>query len=154
MRPGGRFVIQYAIMTTHRSLNKLEFKAHMSIHNVAEVPSEGAAGEVCATRDRFGRKHEIRPEAPRRRKGPAAAVILLAGVFMASAARADEGFVPADAPTSPAKARGTNVTVVSEGRRPLWAEDTPRDPDFAIPIDDRMSLDINDDGDPNVNYRF
>ena len=45
-------------VTTHRSLNKLEFKAHMSIHNKVEV-SEGETHEASHTRDRFGKKHRI-----------------------------------------------------------------------------------------------
>ncbi|MBI3252852.1 MAG: hypothetical protein HYZ52_06050 [Candidatus Omnitrophica bacterium] len=45
-------------MTTHRSLNKLEFKAHMSIHNVVEVKDEESK-EKGFTRDRLGKKHPV-----------------------------------------------------------------------------------------------
>ena len=145
------FVIQYAPMTTHRSLTKLEFKAHMSIHNVAEVPAESSPADVCATRDRFGRKHEIRPVPRSRKAARTGASLTLAVLLAGSIAAADEGFVPAD---KPAKPRSTNMTVESDDRRPLWAGDTPQEPSFAIPIDDKMALEINDDGDPNVNYRF
>ncbi len=48
-------------MVTHRSLNKLERRAHMSIHNTIEVV---AAEELDSshTRDRFGRKHKVAGE--------------------------------------------------------------------------------------------
>jgi hypothetical protein len=45
-------------MTTHRSLTKLERKAHMSIHNTAEVRDENAP-EMAYTRDRFGKRQSI-----------------------------------------------------------------------------------------------
>jgi hypothetical protein len=46
-------------MTTHRSLNKLERKAHMSIHNTVEVVEEELIENVNYTRDRFGKKHKV-----------------------------------------------------------------------------------------------
>lgn len=49
-------------MATIRSLNKLEFKAHMSIHNTTEVLDASEVGDVNSTRDRFGKKHEIKPD--------------------------------------------------------------------------------------------
>ncbi len=45
-------------MTTHRSLNKLEFKAHMSIHNFVDVPETEPEG-LTWTRDRFGKKQTL-----------------------------------------------------------------------------------------------
>jgi hypothetical protein len=49
-----------AAMTTKRSLNKLEYKAHMSIHNTAEVgQSENESHESAFTRDRLGRRHKL-----------------------------------------------------------------------------------------------
>ncbi len=48
-------------MATNRSLNKLEFKAHMSIHNKVAVP-DGETHESNYTRDRFGRNHRISNE--------------------------------------------------------------------------------------------
>ena len=45
-------------MATHRSLNKLEFKAHMSLHNFVEV-TEDEAGEERFTRDRLGKKQKL-----------------------------------------------------------------------------------------------
>lgn len=46
-------------MSTHRSLNKLEFKAHMSIHNFVEVNDSEEPKDENSTRDRFGKKHRI-----------------------------------------------------------------------------------------------
>ena len=48
-------------MGTRRSLNKLEFKAHMSIHNTVDVKEDEAKNSPF-TRDRFGKKHEIKKE--------------------------------------------------------------------------------------------
>ena len=42
-------------MVTHRSLNKLERKAHMNIHNTIEVTDEDKTAKSF-TRDRFGKK--------------------------------------------------------------------------------------------------
>ena len=45
-------------MVMHRSLTKLERKAHMNIHVVAEwtEPEEPVAGY---SKDRFGKKHKV-----------------------------------------------------------------------------------------------
>lgn len=48
-------------MTTRRSLNKLEKKAHTSLHDTVEVV-EGDCEEVCFTRDRLGKKQRVQPE--------------------------------------------------------------------------------------------
>ena len=53
-------------MATHRSLNKLEFKAHMSMHNFVEVPEEEVQGSN-STRDRFGKKHNLNDADGKRR---------------------------------------------------------------------------------------
>lgn len=45
-------------MVTRRSLNKLERKAHMSIHHTKEVKEEEEQLSSF-TRDRFGKKHKI-----------------------------------------------------------------------------------------------
>ncbi len=45
-------------MVTRRSLNKLERKAHMSIHHTKEVKSE-EENLSSFTKDRFGKKHKI-----------------------------------------------------------------------------------------------
>ena len=47
-------------MASKRSLNKLERKAHMSIHNVVEVTENECLDKgLSYTRDRFGKKHKI-----------------------------------------------------------------------------------------------
>ncbi len=46
-------------MVTHRSLNKLEFKAHMSIHEMVEVKDEPDGVDGAFTRDRLGKKHKL-----------------------------------------------------------------------------------------------
>src|SRR3989338_9225044 len=48
-----------ASMGTRRSLDKLEFRAHMSVHDTVDV-KEGEVKGARFTRDRFGKKHEIR----------------------------------------------------------------------------------------------
>lgn len=50
-------------MTTHRSLNKMERKAHMNIHNVKDVAQDEAEKRAGLhyTRDRFGKKHSVEP---------------------------------------------------------------------------------------------
>ncbi len=45
-------------MTMHRSLNKLERKAHMSIHNFAEW-TESEEPVAGYSQDRFGKKHKV-----------------------------------------------------------------------------------------------
>ena len=45
-------------MVTRRSLNKLERKAHMNIHNTVEVTDEDKAAKSF-TRDRFGKKQAV-----------------------------------------------------------------------------------------------
>ena len=45
-------------MVAHRSLNKLERKAHMSLHNTVEVTGD-EMDLKSFTRDRFGRKQVV-----------------------------------------------------------------------------------------------
>jgi hypothetical protein len=48
-------------MVTHRGRNKLERKAHMNIHDTIEVVDGAPLPKgVNYTRDRFGKKHEIK----------------------------------------------------------------------------------------------
>ncbi len=48
-------------MTTHRSLTKLERRAHQSLHTLVEIPDQDNTEFVSggATRDRFGKRHSI-----------------------------------------------------------------------------------------------
>ncbi len=45
-------------MATRRSLNKLERKAHMNIHNTVEVTDDKVDAKSF-TRDRFGKKQAV-----------------------------------------------------------------------------------------------
>lgn len=51
-------------MVTHRSLNKMERKAHMNIHNVKDVAEDDIQQNSKSnyTRDRFGKKHKVEPD--------------------------------------------------------------------------------------------
>ena len=47
-------------MSAKRSLNKLEFKAHMNIHNTMPVADiQEVESALSYTRDRFGKKQEV-----------------------------------------------------------------------------------------------
>ena len=48
-------------MSTKRSLNKLERKAHMNIHNTVEVREEHDLRDQSYVVDRFGKKHPVPP---------------------------------------------------------------------------------------------
>lgn len=150
-------------MTTHRSLNKLEFKAHMSIHNMKEV-EEGESHDLNATRDRFGKKHQLsEPNGESRisRRGGKArkmAFWILAMPLFCAAARAEELLPREDAsPTRATVHRNTDVRVETEGLDAnSWLNQKYNEPEekFGIPIDDTYSIGINDDGDPNVGMTF
>ena len=50
-------------MTTHRSRNKMERKAHMNIHDVIDVAEDQTKKNDSLsryTKDRFGKKHEVK----------------------------------------------------------------------------------------------
>ena len=140
-------------MATHRSLNKLEFKAHMSIHNVREV-EDGETHESNATRDRFGKKHPLsdRDGTPRIRRRPTrpAAIAVLASLLCLSA-QAGGGS------TIPSTTRNTDVRVETEGLdENSWLNKKLNQPQerFGIAVDESTSLEVNEDGDPNLNMRF
>src|SRR5262245_33911698 len=111
-------MLQCALMTTHRSLNKLEFKAHMSIHNMKEV-EEGEAHDLNATRDRFGKKHQLseptgesRLTRRKKRAGKAALALLWASFFCGAAAASDEALPREDASmTHATERRNTDIKV-------------------------------------------
>ena len=46
-------------MTTHRSRNKLEWRAHMNIHDIVEVVDDNQVADENSTRDRFGKKQKV-----------------------------------------------------------------------------------------------
>ena len=129
-------------MTTHRSLNKLEFKAHMSIHNKVEV-SDSQMQDSNRTRDRFGKSHSVSEAGlrPRRRLAKKVfsflALILLTDSFALAAHRS------------------TDVQVESGSVDELIDKKiNPPKERFAFYRDSEKSLEINEDGDPNMNLRF
>ena len=142
-------------MTTHRSLNKLEFKAHMSIHNFTEVPEAETHEARNRTRDRFGKSHALSNEdgTSRVEIRKHHLKVLIPAVFLGAlgqaAVFAEEASVPR---------RNTDVQVGSESIDPdTWLDKKLNrftEDEFAIPIDGNTSIGINDDGDPNVGMRF
>lgn len=139
-------------MTTHRSLNKLEFKAHMSIHNKAEVP-ETEEREGNYTHDRFGKKHCVNESDGssriRRKKRGTIVPLFLLSVGSLTAPHT------LGAAEATAKDR-LHVAVESQPLDELMANDrttTPEEP-FAFFRDKDTSIGLNEDGDPNMSVRF
>jgi hypothetical protein len=141
-------------MATHRSLNKLEFKAHMSMHNFVEVPEEETQGPN-STRDRFGKKHNLsdadgkkRLPAGRQGVGRSGKILLPLILFQAvcwTARAADSGAHPS-----------TNIQVSSTDQD-LYSLDkklNPPDENAAFYQSQNNRVGINEDGDPSVNTQF
>ena len=151
-------------MATHRSLNKLEFKAHMSIHNFTEVP-EGETHETRnGTRDRFGKTHPLTNEDGSPRLGArenllkVLALVVFLSPFFFTSAHADE-FDPAyTGPTETAAPKhSTDVQVGTDGLDAnSWLNEKYNKPEdkFAIPMGESTTLGFNEDGDPSVGTRF
>ena len=150
-------------MTTHRSLNKLEFKAHMNIHNLKDV-EETETHDLNATRDRFGKKHQLSDPngasriVRRKQKLRIAALTTLLGVVYCEFAAADPLAPPEDAsPTHSTIRRNTDIRVETEGLDAnSWINQKFNQPEekFGIPIDENTAIGINDDGDPNMAMSF
>ena len=141
-------------MPTHRSLNKLEFKAHMSIHNFTEVSEAETHEARNSTRDRFGKSHALSNEdgssrvTVRKRNLKILVMSALLGSFFQASAFTEE---------APVSRRNTDVQVGSESiDTNEWLDQKLNKPEdkFGIPIDRNTSLGFNDDGDPNVGMRF
>ena len=129
-------------MTTHRSLNKLEFKAHMSIHNKVEV-SDGQTRDSNHTRDRFGKSHKISDSNLRMRVRRVQKALALLPVALFAG------------PFAQAAHPNTDVQVESGPIDELVDKKIdPPEERFAFYRDDEKSLEINEDGDPNMNVRF
>ncbi len=151
-------------MATNRSLNKLEFKAHMSIHNIKEV-SEGETHEARnRTRDRFGKSHALSNEDGTSRvqiRKSRLKVLALAGLFgslFAGTVQAEEADLLAapDHATVSGK-RSTDIQVGTEGLDAnSWLNQKFNQPEdkFGIPLSDSTTVGFNEDGDPNVGTRF
>ena len=141
-------------MPTHRSLNKLEFKAHMSIHNYTSVsPREEKLDVPAYTRDRFGKIHPLSGN-DLRLCLVGRQVFMGTALLLASLAALPAAF--ADALIGPVGKKGPNVQVSStdpevdsidnwldrQGERPIFYDDGS------------MAMGFNEDGDPNVSHRF
>ena len=139
-------------MTTHRSLNKLEFKAHMSIHNKVEV-SDAGAHEASHTRDRFGKKHRISesdgaPRIRRRKK----VIVLLFAVSLTGCL-----FTGKTAWGLESAHRSTDVKVESSSMNEALINEKINNvpgPGSAIYKDEDKAVGFNEDGDPNMSVRF
>ena len=142
-------------MPTHRSLNKLEFKAHMSIHNSTVVPDEELHESTAFTRDRLGKKHLLVDETgtPRisdlRKKTAAALIALaLAGAVPSFAAEgSDRVFVKTKGPNTQISSTDPEVSSVES-----WMNASEEKP--VLYKDGNTAVGFNNDGDPNVSTRF
>ena len=134
-------------MTTRRSLNKLERKAHMSIHNTVEVTEE-MAKETGNTRDRFGKKHEV-PQT-KRRANPAFLCKTIVALFLCIVC-AGRTYLFADGPAVDHKS--VNV-VVDSAEQPL-SVDKKTDPEQKPSYQDsNTSVSLDSDSGPNMNMKF
>ena len=134
-------------MTTRRSLNKLEYKAHMSIHNTAEV-SQGAQNEgheSAYTRDRLGRPHKLFEGDGTSRIFKPVHMTLAVLFFLCSMASA-------------CSAIPENVQVSSDELGQKSFDERlgthEKEEKFSVFDDGNKSLGFNEDGDPNVAMRF
>lgn len=141
-------------MATHRSLNKLEFKAHMSIHNMVDVP-ENESHDTNYTRDRFGKRHRLKDEdGASRIRTVRRAQILWVVCVMAAATFYLTAMGPAFA--DPAPKSSTDIQVVSGDIDELWGRDTEdiQDEEFTLIKNGDTALGFNEDGDPALTTRF
>ena len=143
------------VMSTHRSLNKLEFKAHMSIHNFVEVPEEERHESKAFTRDRWGRKHLLTDAHGDSRLGNLRKkAIVLAGLFLflgftglCAAATSESDLV---------KKKGPNAQVSSDDPE-VHSVDSWMNKDDNKPVlyqNGSTAVGFNSDGDPSVSNRF
>lgn len=141
-------------MPTHRSLNKLEYKAHMSIHNTIDVlaAEEGGVDTSSYTRDRFGKKHDLSDGDNRLRLvgrhvflGSALVLALFSGV----AAQADTSALGA------IQKKGPNVQVSSSDPEVRSVDSWMNKDDKPVIYQDGSStVGFNEDGDPSMSTRF
>ena len=143
-------------VVTHRSLNKLEFKAHQSIHDFVEVSAQEAHESAAYTRDRLGKKHPLmdRDGAARvgklRKKTAAAALALLflgGGVLFAGEPDAGYALTKKKGPNAQVTSRDPEVSSMDrwmnrQDEKPIFYQNGP------------TAVGFNDDGDPNVSTRF
>jgi len=138
-------------MATHRSLNKLEFKAHMSIHNLVDV-TEGETHDSHFTRDRFGKNHRLQNEdGTFRIRRSRRNLKVLAWVILLGSAACGRVWAAESAP-----ARNTNIKVESGDFDDLLLNEKLDSPEerFGLPVDESTAIEINEDGDPNLSMKF
>ena len=137
-------------MTTHRSLNKLEYRAHMNIHEIKEV-GENETHEADYTRDRFGKKHFLADKHGNRRiqafRKILTVLVLVQCFFFFFG-------VLADTDPAPVQKLHLNVPVESEDFGSIFNKPVKRKRKFEIPLNESTALGINSDGDPTVNRSF
>ena len=137
-------------MATHRSLNKLEFKAHMNIHNLVDVP-DGETHDSNFTRDRFGKSHRLQDEDGTfriRRSSKKLKILIWAAVLSSTACP----YVRAEELRA---VRHTDIKVESGSFDDLLFDQKP-DPEekFGLSVDESTAIGINEDGDPNLSMKF
>lgn len=141
-------------MGTNRSLNKLEFKAHMSIHNQVAVPEE-ETHEASFTRDRFNKKHRISDgDGNLRIRRSKKNLIYLLFFSMTP-------FLLAHGAVFAGSSRNTNVRVESAGldEQTLDAKLNAKTNDSSDerPVfyaDESTVVDFNENGNPNMRMKF
>ncbi len=138
-------------MSTNRSLNKLEFKAHMSIHNKVAV-SEEETHESNYTRDRFGKNHRISNTDGSSRVGRVKKKLLILALFPITPLLLNQTPVFAES------RRNTNVHVESTALGESSIDAKLNTPSDEKPVfynkDGSTSVGFNEDGDPNMSLRF
>lgn len=140
-------------MVTQRSLNKLERKAHMSIHNTVEVTGNEMDAK-CFTRDRFGKRQALQKNDGQKDnafiKENFVAVFLI-GLFFTTPLFAAE-----EATGRSFSRKSTNVTVSSSDLEPFSLNEKTESNEerHKFYSDDKTSIDVNEDGDPNLNMHF
>ena len=142
-------------MSTNRSLNKLEFKAHMSIHDKVAVPDGETHESNSYTRDRFQKKHRITNDDGSSRLRRLKKNLLILTLLPAMQVLCHSGVLAAE------PGHNTNIQVDSSE---LGATDLDsrleaklnhsKDEKFGIYMNDSTALDFNEDGDPNLRMRY
>lgn len=132
-------------MSTHRSLNKLERRSYTTIHHTVEVEEEKPI--TSFTRDRFGKKHEV--------EGVLLGFLVFAGLFGVAAA---PGVCAADSSGDSAMPRkGVMMTVDTEETGLVSLNERMGSGEEDRPVfyrDEAIAVDINEEGEPNLNTRF
>ena len=142
-------------MSTTRSLNKLERKAHMSIHNTVDA-AEPEPKDKNHTRDRFGKRHAVSGDGTVREVTLTVFFLffILTGVLGVPAKSMAD--VPPQGTDAASGARRAHVTVDSADLGPvsLNGKSGRKEERPMLYSDDDVSVGFNEDGDPNMGMRF